>query len=63
MLAFLCTHRGLTSPEAVAQVPTPALEVQVRAARDIRPNDGFLVQLARLDLALRKERQQLDTGK
>jgi len=46
VLAFLCLSRGMTAEQAVATVA---------AKRDIRPNDGFLVQLARLHLSLNKK--------
>merc|ERR1711962_1832457 len=47
VLAFLCLGRGMSIEQAVTTVS---------AKRDIRPNDGFLVQLVKLHLSLNKER-------
>jgi len=46
VLAFLCLGRGMSPEQAVTTVS---------AKRDIRPNDGFLIQLARLHLSLNKK--------
>merc|ERR1712080_550943 len=43
VLAFLCIKRNMSAVEAV---------MKVKEARDVRPNDGFLIQLSRLDLKL-----------
>ncbi len=50
VLAYLMLRKDLTAVEALTEV---------RKHRDIRPNDGFLRQLADLDNKLRRERGQL----
>jgi len=47
VLAFLMLKRNMTAVAALAMV---------RASRDVRPNNGFLRQLAELDNQLRRER-------
>lgn len=47
-IAYLMIHRKMTAPDAIRTV---------RLRRDIRPNDGFLQQLADLCNELRRERQ------
>ncbi|XP_069681450.1 dual specificity protein phosphatase 3 [Periplaneta americana] len=49
VLSYLMLKQGLTATEALKRV---------RIHRDIRPNDGFLEQLARLDNKLRRERER-----
>ena len=43
-------------------LPASAWCLQVRQHRDVRPNDGFLRQLAELDNKLRRERGELTTS-
>ncbi len=50
VLAFLMLRRDMTAVQALTEV---------RRHRDIRPNDGFLRQLADLDNRLRRERGRL----
>jgi len=50
VLAYLMLRQNMTAVEALTSV---------RKHRDVRPNDGFLRQLADLDNKLRKERGQL----
>ena len=52
VLAFLMIKRGMTACEAIEQV---------RTRREIRPNNGFLEQLANLDNKLRRDRERLDS--
>jgi len=47
VLAYLMLRHQMTAVEAL---------IEVRKHRDVRPNDGFLRQLAELDNKLRKER-------
>jgi len=47
VLAYLMLRHSMTAVEAL---------VEVRKHRDVRPNDGFLRQLAELDNKLRRER-------
>jgi len=47
VLAYLMLRHQMTAVEAL---------IEVRKKRDVRPNDGFLRQLAELDNKLRKER-------
>ena len=47
VLAYLMLRHNMTAVEAL---------VEVRKHRDVRPNDGFLRQLAELDNKLRKDR-------
>jgi len=47
VLAYLMLRHQMTAVEAL---------VEVRKHRDVRPNDGFLRQLAELDNKLRRER-------
>ncbi|XP_018013857.1 dual specificity phosphatase 29 isoform X2 [Hyalella azteca] len=47
LAAFLMTRRGYTAARALRQL---------KQSRDIRPNNGFLAQLAALDLQLFRER-------
>lgn len=48
VLAYLMMKQDMTAVEAITQV---------RQARDIYPNEGFLLQLAQLDNKLKRERQ------
>lgn len=50
VLSYLMIKEGLTATEALRRV---------RLHRDIRPNDGFLHQLAELDNKLRRERGRM----
>jgi hypothetical protein len=50
VLSYLMIKEGFTATEAVRRV---------RLHRDIRPNDGFLHQLAELDNKLRRERGRI----
>ena len=50
VLAYLMLRQNMTAVEALTEV---------RTHRDVRPNDGFLRQLADLDNKLRRERGQL----
>ena len=50
VLAYLMLRQNMTAVEALTEV---------RRHRDIRPNDGFLRQIADLDNKLRRERGQL----
>ena len=54
VLAFLMLRRDMTAVRALTEV---------RRHRDVRPNDGFLRQIADLDNKLRRERGQLKTKK
>lgn len=47
-LAYLMINKKMSAVDAIRTV---------RLRRDIRPNDGFLQQLADLDNELRRERQ------
>ncbi|KAG8338271.1 dual specificity protein phosphatase 3 [Homalodisca vitripennis] len=47
VLAYLMIKEGMTAAEAIKQV---------RQHRDIRPNDGFLLQLVQLDYKLQAQR-------
>lgn len=47
-IVYLMINRKMTASDAIRTV---------RLRRDIRPNDGFLQQLADLDNELRRERQ------
>lgn len=47
-ITYLMIYRKMTAADAIRTV---------RLRRDIRPNDGFLQQLADLDNELRRERQ------
>ena len=49
VLAFLMLRRDMTAVEALAEI---------RRHRDVRPNDGFLRQIAELDNKLRQQRGQ-----
>ncbi|QQP32518.1 Uncharacterized protein FKW44_024458, partial [Caligus rogercresseyi] len=51
VLAYLMLRQNMTAVEALSEV---------RRHRDIRPNDGFLRQLADLDNRLRRERGLLE---
>lgn len=53
VLAYLMLRQNMTAVEALTSV---------RKHRDVRPNDGFLRQLADLDNKLRKERGQLSAA-
>jgi hypothetical protein len=73
VLAYLMLSQGMTAVEALTEVMPGALTAtnllidnhsnslttQVRKHRDVRPNDGFLRQLAELDNKLRRERGHL----
>lgn len=48
VLAYLMLKQGMSAVEAITQV---------RQARDIYPNEGFLLQLAQLENKLKRERQ------
>ena len=50
VLAYLMLRQNMTAVEALTEV---------RRHREVRPNDGFLRQLADLDNKLRRERGQL----
>ena len=50
VLAYLMMRQNMTAVEALTEV---------RRHREVRPNDGFLRQLADLDNKLRRERGQL----
>jgi len=50
VLAYLMLRQNMTAVDAL---------IECRKHRDVRPNDGFLRQLAELDNNLRKERGQL----
>ena len=50
VLAYLMLRQNMTAVQALTEV---------RRHRDVRPNDGFLRQLADLDNKLRRERGQL----
>ena len=50
VLAYLMLRQNMTAVEALTAV---------RRYREVRPNDGFLRQLADLDNKLRRERGQL----
>ena len=50
VLAFLMLRHNMTAVQAL---------LQLRKHRDVRPNDGFLRQLAELDNKLRRERGEL----
>ena len=52
VLAYLMLRQNMTAVEALTEV---------RRHREVRPNDGFLRQLADLDNKLRRERGQLKT--
>ena len=64
VLAYLMLRQQKTAVEALIEVRDSILWIfqysscllQVRRNRDVRPNDGFLRQLAELDNKLRKER-------
>ena len=64
VLAYLMLRQQKTAVEALIEVRDSILWIfqysscllQVRKNRDVRPNDGFLRQLAELDNKLRKER-------
>ena len=70
MLAYLMLRHNMTAVAALVEVrlatccrvATLALVLQVRQHRDVRPNDGFLRQLAELDNKLRRERGELTTS-
>ena len=47
VLAYLMLHRDMTAVDALTEI---------RNHRDIRPNDGFLRQIAELDNKLRQQR-------
>lgn len=47
VLAYLMLKERLSATEALTKI---------RRIRDIRPNDGFLLQLAQLDTKLKRER-------
>lgn len=49
VLAYLMIHQGLSLTEAITAV---------RLNRDIGPNTGFLEQLRKLELSLRRQRGQ-----
>ena len=51
VLAYLMMRQNMTAVEALTEV---------RRHREVRPNDGFLRQLADLDNKLRRERGQLN---
>lgn len=53
VLAYLMLRHNMTAVAAL---------VQVRQHRDVRPNDGFLRQLAELDNKLRRERGELTSS-
>jgi len=50
VLAYLMLRQNMTAVEALTEC---------RRHREVRPNDGFLRQLADLDNKLRRERGQL----
>ena len=50
VLAYLMMRQNMTAVEALTEV---------RRHREVRPNEGFLRQLADLDNKLRRERGQL----
>ena len=50
VLAYLMLKQNMTAVQALTEV---------RKSRDVRPNDGFLRQLADLDNKLRRERGTL----
>ena len=52
VLAYLMLRQNMTAVEALTEV---------RRHREVRPNDGFLRQLADLDNKLRRDRGQLKT--
>jgi predicted enzyme related to lactoylglutathione lyase len=54
VLAYLMLRQNMTAVEALTEV---------RKHRDVRPNDGFLRQLADLDNKLRRERGQLTAAR
>ena len=73
VLAYLMLRHNMTAVAALVQVTgsplccrvaTLALApvLQVRQHRDVRPNDGFLRQLAELDNKLRRERGELTSS-
>ena len=53
VLAYLMLRQNMTAVEALTEV---------RRHREVRPNDGFLRQLADLDNKLRRERGQLKSS-
>lgn len=52
VLAYLMLRKNMTAMDALTVV---------RRHREVRPNDGFLKQLAELDNQLRRERGQLQS--
>ena len=63
VLAYLMLRHQMTAVEALVEASTSTKNnnnkqqlFQVRKHRDVRPNDGFLRQLAELDNKLRRER-------
>ena len=71
VLAYLMLRHNMTAVAALVQVTgsplccrvaTLAPVLQVRQHRDVRPNDGFLRQLAELDNKLRRERGELTSS-
>ena len=50
VLSYLMIKEGFTAVNAIRRI---------RLYRDIRPNDGFLQQLAELDNKLRRERARV----